>query len=481
MTAHSPSSAPDHAPLLERAFDLEPWEGSQRIERITGRVPDWLRGAYYVNGPGRFRRGDVRYGHWLDGDGLVQSLRFTGDGVRFTSRFVRSAKLEAEEEAGRARYRCFGTSFEDDELIRGIALASPVNVSVYPVAGKLLAFGEQGLPWELDAETLETLGEHRIGGLNPVSPFSAHPCFDPSGEVVNFGVSFSAQRPLLHVYRFGPEGDLRARHRLPLDHPRSVHDFALSPTYAVFYLAPYLLDMGALAEGKTVFESLSWRPEVGSVLRLVERETGRDAASVELPEGYCLHLIGAFEADDELVVDVLELDRPVYDQYLLPDLFHEARMAQPVRYRIDPSTGSLRDRQTLPYQEMCDFPAIDPRRAGTDYGDFWVLGINGSARPGRKFFDHVLHCDWHRGSHGAVAGRWDAPQHSYLGGEPVFAGKPGDLETGAILCQRFDAQNRTSSYLVFDAFDLTAGPVAELHLEQAMPLGFHAAYEGAGG
>jgi hypothetical protein len=40
--------------------------------------------------------------------------------------------------------------------VRDLALASPVNVSVYPVAGRLLAFGEQGLPWELDPVTLET-------------------------------------------------------------------------------------------------------------------------------------------------------------------------------------------------------------------------------------------------------------------------------------------------------------------------------------
>jgi len=38
-------------------------------------------------------------------------------------------------------------------------LEPPVNVSVYPFAGSLLAFGEQTLPYELDPVTLETRGD----------------------------------------------------------------------------------------------------------------------------------------------------------------------------------------------------------------------------------------------------------------------------------------------------------------------------------
>lgn len=473
--ASSAEGAPDRAPLLERAFEIEPREGSRPVARVEGRVPGGLRGTYYVNGPGRFRRGDVTYGHWLDGDGLVTAVAFDGGTPRVTTRYVRSDKLAAEEEAGRARYRTFGTRFPGDELVRGISLASPVNVSVYPFAGRLLAFGEQGLPWELDPENLETVGEHTFGArLNPVSPFSAHPCFDPAtGEMVTFGVSFSATRPILHLYTFDADGGLRSRHRLPLDLPRSVHDFALSERFAVFYLSPYVVDMEALGEGATLLEALEWRPEAGSMLRLVRRESGNRAAQVEIGSGYCLHLVGAFEEEGAVVVDVVELDRPIYDQYTVPDLFTEGRGARPVRYRVDPAVGDLLSREELPYGEMCDFPSIDSRKAGTDYGDFWMLGISGSRRPGRKFFDHLVHLDWRCRDE---ISRWTAPAGSYLGGEPVFAPDAADTEQGSILVQRFDADRERSSLLVFDAYDVGAGPEAELHLEHPIPLGFHATW-----
>lgn len=469
------TTSQDHAPGLEKAFAFEPQAASYEIERITGEVPAYVRGTYYLNGPGRFRRGDLEYRHWLDGDGLVSALDFSGDGVHFVSRYVQSAKLAAEEEAGRARFRAFGTAFEGDELVRGIGLASPVNVSIYRFAGRLLAFGEQGLPWELDPETLETREEHTFGRrLNPVTPFAAHPNFDPAtGEMFNFGISFSNERPALNLYRFDREGEMVYRKRLPMDAPRSVHDFGLSPSYAVFYLSPYVMDMaGFMAEGATLLEALDWKPELGSRLLIASREDGEPVADLEIGDGYCLHLIGCFEKGGQLLVDVLELDRPIYDQYTVPHLFREVRLSRPARYVVDPEAGELVEKQTLDFDHLGDFPVIDPRKTCGDYERFWYLAMSATAEPGRKFFDEVVRCDW---GQEAPADLWKAPAGSYLCGEPVFLPDPGS-EKGAILCQRFDAETGEGSFLLFDAFDLAQGPVAELHLEAPIPFGFHSSY-----
>ena len=491
----------DLAPLLERVFDRVPEEASYRIEPSEGAVPNWMRGSYYLNGPARFRRGDRAYGHWLDGDGMVCSLRFGGDGgARFTSRFVRSEKLVQEEEAGCSLFRCFGTGFEGDRLLRGIALASPVNVSVYPFAGKLLAFGEQGLPWELDPETLETVGEHTFGGrLNAVSPFSAHPGFDHvegeaerAGEMVNFGVSFSAERPTLNLYRFDGEGALLYRKRVPLPYPASIHDFGLSPRYAVFYVNPYLLDMRRLMEeGATVLDCLSWRPELGSSLLVVERETGAVAATVPIGERYCLHHVNAFEppgprGEGRLVVDVLELEEPVYADYTpVPDLFVDVAPAHPVRYVLDLSAGengAVIERREAPYRLAADFPAIDPRRAGEPTDRFWMLAISRTGERGRKFLDRLVAIDFaierEDGEEAAEADAWQAPPGRYLGGEPVFVPKPGSRD-GVIVVQELDAERREMAFLLFDAHRLSEGPIARLPLESPVHLGFHACWDPA--
>lgn len=480
----SGSHSEDNAPGIERAFSFVPREQHTPVRRIEGRLPEFLRGTYYLNGPGRFEREGLRYRHWLDGDGMACVLRFREDGVHLTNRFVRTAKLAEEEEAGRPLFRAFGTRFPGDRLLRGVALASPVNVSLYPYAGRLLAFGEQGLPWELDPETLETRGEHTFGGrLNPVTPFSAHPKIDPAtGEMFNFGVSFSATQPCLNLYRFAPRSgggdDLVYRRRVPLEHACSLHDFILSPRYAVFHLGPYLLEMAPfLRDGSTLMDCLSWQPERGSRLLVVSRESGEPVASLPVGSGYCLHLINAFEEGDRLTVDLLELERPVYDQYQeVPDLFTDVAEGGPVRFVVDlASAGGPRlvDHREIGYRRAPDFPSIDPRLAERPYRDFWMLGIAATGRPGRKFFDQLVHCDW---QDERVRGTWQAPAGTYLGGEPAFAPDPAG-EGGAVICQLFDAERSASAFAVFDSHDVAAGPQAILHLDSPLHLGFHAAFE----
>lgn len=479
-TADAPATDhTDFAPGLENLFHRLPEEASYRVpaDAVQGRVPRFVRGTWYVNGPARFARGEVSYRHWLDGDGMVCAARFGDDGVTFTNRFVRSHKWQAEEAAGRARYRTFGTSFPGDELVRGMALASPVNVSIYPFAGRLLAFGEQGLPWELDPAGLETVGEHTFGGrLNPVSPFAAHPVIDPrSHEMLNFGVSFAAARPTLTLYRFNPRGELELRRRHDLDAPRSVHDFCLTRSHAVFYLSPYVFDMDAFqAAGATLVEGLVWRPELGSLLRLFDRRSGDEVATVEIGAKYCLHLVNAFEREDgRLVVDVVELEEPVYPDYQpLPELFVDVEPGQPVRRVVDLDTARVVEVQRLDYRQACDFPNLRPDLVTRPYDEFWMLGISATGQRGRKFFDRLVHCHW---DDGVVW--YQAPPGRYLGGEPVTVPDPADPSRVAIVCQEYHADADQGALLVFDGHHVETGPVARVPLRTPVPLLFHATFD----
>lgn len=467
----------DHAPLLERAFSFVPTEQSYTVEDVEGRVPDFIRGTYYLNGPARFSRAGLRYRHWLDGDGMVCALRFERGRVQFTSRFVRSAKFIFEEEAGQPVFRTFGTGFEADRLKRRIALESPVNVSVYPFGDSLLAFGEQGLPMELDPLTLETRGEFTFNGsLNDVSPFSAHPKFDyERGELYNFGVAFSAAEPYLNLYRFDIQARLIYRKRIPLEYACSIHDFGLSRSYAVFYLSPYILDMRAFVEeGRTLMDSLAWKPERGSRLLIVSRETGEQVASIPIGSRYCLHLINCFEEEGRLVVDVLELERPVYEQYrIVPDLFTDVCTGQPVRFNVDMKSHEAVAQARINYRLAPDFPSIDSRYAARPYEDFWMLGISATGKRGRKFFDHLVHANW-RDVH--AYDLYKVPAGHYLCGEPVAVANLNDKERCALVCQLFDAERAASSFLIFNAFDVAAGPVARLKLRAPVHMGFHASF-----
>jgi len=472
----APEIAEDFAPGIERAFSFTPQEQSYAVDQIEGDVPSFIRGTYYLNGPARFFRGTFRYRHWLDGDGMVCRLGFEGRRVHFANCFVKSEKFAAEEEAGQPIFRTFGTAFRSDRLKGGIALASPVNVSVYSYNGSLLAFGEQGLPWELDPVTLETHGKFTFGGnLNDLSPFAAHPKFDrTTGEMFNFGVAFSAKQPTLNVYRFDSRGSQVYRKRLPLPFACSIHDFSLSPNYAIFYLSPYVLNMQALArDGCSLMDSLSWEPERGSRLLVVARASGQQIASIPLGRRYCLHLINCFEEDGRLNVDVVEFERPIYDQYEVPDLFTDVCNGGPVRFVFDVEGQELIDRREMDYRLAPDFPSIDPRQATQPYRDFWMLGISATGRHGRKFFDQLVHGNW---AESEPRDLYQAPPMHYLGGEPIFIPHPNDETAGAVICQVFDAEGLTNAFAIFDANAIARGPKATLHLRAPIHLGFHASF-----
>lgn len=468
---------PDLAPLLERAFTLEVAEHAGTPVAVDGAVPAYVRGRCLLNGPGRFARGSLQYRHWLDGDGMVAALAFGPGGVRFTNRFVRSGKFVREEAEQRAVFRTFGTAFEGDTLKRGIGLESPVNVSVYAFNGALLAFGEQGLPWELDPVTLETRGLYTFDGqLNEITPFSAHPKLDhQTGELFNFGVSFSAQHPALNLFRFGADGRLIYRRRLPLPYPASIHDFSISGRYVGFYVSPLVLRMDALLQrGATLMDALAWEPERGSRLVIASRETGEQLASLDVGRHYCLHLVNAFDVGERLVVDVVEFEKPLYPEYqVIPDLFTDTFRGHPVRFVVDPAAKAIVERRDVGYSCSPDFPAHDPDLVGRPYDHFWMLGIGKAGRGGRKFFDHLVRVDWPTGA----VEVYEAPALHYFGGEPCFIPDPAaPSDRGVVVCQQFDAQRSVSAFLVFDAFDLANGPAATLTLPSPIPLLFHSSF-----
>ena len=464
----------DNAPLLERAFARTPQEHRDEPVDVRGEIPWFVRGTMYQNGPARFERGGVTSDHWLDGDGMVSALRFEDGGVFFSNRFVRTTRWTAEEEAGRPLFRRFGTRLTGGQLHRGVMLESPANVSVVPFGHGLLACGEQGLPWHVNPRSLETHGACTFNGaLASVSPFSAHPHIDArTGELFNFGVSFHPRQPWLFVYRFTRDGELVYRRRLPLEHPCSVHDFALSERFAVFYLSPYLLDGGALKDGATVVQSLRWVPPLGSRILIVDRATGAAVGSVAIEGRYCLHLVNAFERDGQLYVDVLELNSPVYDQYVLADLFAEVDVGCPARFIIDLSSVSVRGRECIEYFRAPDFPVIPAGLTSQPYAWFAMLGISAAGQPGRKFFDELIVAEWGSAPEPRVLRL--APGQ-YFAGEPAIIRDPGSA-AAVLVCPTFDAVCQETRFIVVDPQNLSAGPVAQLTLADAMPPAFHAVF-----
>jgi all-trans-8'-apo-beta-carotenal 15,15'-oxygenase len=203
---------------------------------IEGEVPAEISGTLFRNGPGRLKIGGHKYGHWFDGDGMLNAITLDNGQAHFRNRYVRTPKYIEETAAQKILYRGVGTQRPGGFLNNMFRFpGNAANTSVVYHADRLLTLWEGGDPWELDPVTLETIGPHKFGGkLKRGMPFSAHGKIHPrSGCYYNFGMM-----GMLNFYKINPEGEMVRSVRHNIGNYAMCHDFAMTDKYAVFFLCP---------------------------------------------------------------------------------------------------------------------------------------------------------------------------------------------------------------------------------------------------
>ena len=79
------------------------------LTTLGGRLPPELLGVLWRNGPAEHERFGHRYGHWFDGDGMVQAFAFNGTAVTHRGRILDTPKRRRETQAGRRIMPAFAT------------------------------------------------------------------------------------------------------------------------------------------------------------------------------------------------------------------------------------------------------------------------------------------------------------------------------------------------------------------------------------
>jgi len=139
------------------------------------------------------------------------------------------------------------------------------------------------------------------------------------------------------------------------------------------------------------------------------------------------------------------------------------------RWTIDFAGSAPRFTDQLVADVLMDLPAVDRRLVGRRHRYAWYAGIE---QQGEYGFDMagVNRLDQDTGA----LDRWD-PGSLYRAGEVVFvpaAEKAAEGE-GWLLCFAYDRSRDTSDFIVLDATDVAAGPVARIKLPSRVPYGFH--------
>ena len=66
---------------------------------VEGTIPKDLEGIFYRNGPGKHERGDIRYKHLFEGDGMLQRFVISDGKISHEGKFIQTPKFTQEEQA----------------------------------------------------------------------------------------------------------------------------------------------------------------------------------------------------------------------------------------------------------------------------------------------------------------------------------------------------------------------------------------------
>ena len=449
--------------------------------RLEGELPDQLRGTLYRNGPALFDRGGLRKRNLLDGDGMVQSFRFQDQRVRYRNRFVRTKKFLDEQKAGRFIYPSWSTQapggFRANFLGR-TDITGQAGITVFPWRGRLYAFDECALPYQLDPDTLETSGVSTLGLPEGKTIYAAHAKMDPvTGEWLHFGVLYGPN-PKLHITIFNSNGTLKRHRSLAMPRDVYMHDWFVSGRRLILTLHPVHIAYWSVLLGfRSIAESLTWRPEQGNLIMVLDRDGDDAPLLMESSACYMWHSFNARDKGGEIVADFIGYENP--DHFVGSDPVvtavmtgHRGKHVFPGavrRYLID--TGAQRMREEVLDPGSYEWPRVNELHRCHDYR----FGYMVKTRPGDFFWTVLCRMDMGTGR----TESYDFGAGSYLS-EPVFVPLPGrryrpddPVEPGFVLTEVYDSASRRSYLAVLRAEGISSGPVALVHLSHHVPFSYH--------
>lgn len=273
---------------------------------MTGELPKDLDGAFYRLHldwlyPPMFEDDTI-----LAADGYISMFRLKGGRASYKGRYVRTERYRKQIEAGRQVYGYYRNPYTDDPRVRDIAnpnRRTTANTTPVILGGKLYATKEDGLPYEIDPNTLATRAQTDFGGAWKSQTFTAHPKVDPAtGETFGYGYEATGlcSRDVF-VCRFDRAGNITKQWRFEAPHTSVLHDMWLTSEHIVIPGGGLVTDLEQLKAGG---KHWGWDTSKPSWHAVIPREGGsEDIRYFFGPERSIVHTANARTEGNRLVLE----------------------------------------------------------------------------------------------------------------------------------------------------------------------------------
>jgi carotenoid cleavage dioxygenase len=462
--AHHPAFQSNLAPVSEEVDNLP-------AELISGTLPPEVAGTLLRIGPNpQFVPSDPASHHWFLGDGMVHALRIGAGECRYSNRWVRTAKWQHENAAGRVLYGGWGYRPLDGGPPAD--LDGTANTNLVYHGGRLLALQESSPPIVVDPGDLATIGRELFDGRLGRT-FTAHPKLDvTTGELVAHGVQsagFGSEEA--HYYVLDAAGELVRSETFRLPFAAYVHDFLITATQVIFPLSPLVADRDRARQGQPYI----WRGDRPALVGIFDRAAGPASVRwIETSAFYVFHVFNAYDGPGgSIVADVLEYTRPP----LFPDETGRVPTNAEINSAVVRWTITTGAAPSITREHVCpspayslEFPTIDERCSTLPHRIGYFVGRENGDRLG---FNTLARVDF---ASGAVTSRRYGP-HDMLS-EPLFVPRgPGAApDDGWLAFLLYRDETRSSELHLQDSTNLTAEATTVFALPRRVPQGFHGAW-----
>ncbi|MFT5573382.1 MAG: carotenoid cleavage dioxygenase-like enzyme [Cryomorphaceae bacterium] len=437
---------------------------------VIGEIPADLYGAYYRNGPNPEFKPSNRY-HPFDGDGLINGVFFQDGMASFKSRMIHTRALQAERAEGASIWP--GVMGPFDFSLPDSPIKDTANTDVILHNGQLITLWyNAGRPYVLDPLTLKNKGPFDAPGRLS-RRMSAHTRVDwQTGEMLFF--DYGDEPPYMTYGVANPDGSLKHEVAIDLPGPRLPHELAFTANYAVLHDHPLFHDPKVLKNHK--MRLLQFHRDMPTRFGLIPR-LGSEVTWFECEPCFVLHTSNAWEDGEWVVMDGCRSTNPMPDadpsEGVLSHMLAYMRLeANNYRWRFNLRTGEVREG---PLDDLnTEFNKSNPIFHGVQSRYAYHQYIPLVEEGGHTLrFNALIKYDNETGQ----SQRWDYGDGVY-GSEAAFAPKQGANrdsveDDGYLVTIVTDSSDWTSSSLVFDAKDITRGPIAEVKLPHRVPVGFH--------
>ena len=461
---------------------------------IEGNIPKEIQGTLYRNGPGLFERQGVRKKNILDGDGMVQAFHFNNGKVKYLNRFVRTNKWLEEENADKYLFNTWTTRRPGGALKNAFLqgeFRGQAGVTVRVFNGKLYAFGESSLPYELDPETLETLNKEVDFGIqfeNVNTLFAAHNKIDGhTGDWIQFGLE-NGPKANIQLSIFDPSGQLKRHKRYQLPLGTYMHDFFVSENYIIFNLQPAEMNPLSFIMGlESYAESLRWKNKKGSTFMVLHKSLQQKPVYLTTDAVWMWHSLNAFEKNGEIFCYFCGYDEPdhfignhaqtyeIMKPNATPGNIPATRNPGAVRIvRIDLNRKKITMEKISDTYLSYEFPVMNEQFTTYEHD----IGYFASGKMNGAFHHQISRLNILSGK----AEHYDFGPGKYCG-EPVFVPNPNvtytmgnSSESGWLMTLVFDENTDKSFIAILNTEALEDGPVAQVHLKHHSPMSFHGSW-----